>query len=145
MSQLQPKARGLRYDNIRSARAEEGLVRLLILDPGLAGQMEDVREEEFSSPLLGRAFGLLRRRAREGLSTQLASLAGALSGEEMDHLAQVADQPESAANSAQAIRDYISVIRGEALLRGGGEDKEALLLAAQKKYQQKKAYLEEKP
>ena len=107
--------------------------------------MEDIREEEFSSPLLGRAFGLLRRRAREGLSTQLASLAGELSGEEMDHLAQVADQPESAANSAQAIRDYISVIRGEALLRGGGEDKEALLLAAQKKYQQKKAYLEEKP
>ena len=145
VSQLQPKARGLRYDNIRSARAEEGLVRLLILDPGLAGQMEDIREEEFSSPLLGRAFGLLRRRAREGLSTQLASLAGELSGEEMDHLAQVADQPESAANSAQAIRDYISVIRGEALLRGGGEDKEALLLAAQKKYQQKKAYLEEKP
>ena len=145
VSQLQPKARCLRYDNIRSARAEEGLVRLLILDPGLAGQMEDIREEEFSSPLLGRAFGLLRRRAREGLSTQLASLAGELSGEEMDHLAQVADQPESAANSAQAIRDYISVIRGEALLRGGGEDKEALLLAAQKKYQQKKAYLEEKP
>ena len=145
VSQLQPKARGLRYDNIRSARAEEGLVRLLILDPGLAGQMEDVREEEFSSPLLGRAFGLLRRRAQEGLSTQLASLAGALSGEEMDHLAQVADQPESPANSAQAIRDYISVIRGEALLREGGEDKEALLLAAQKKYQQKKAYLEEKP
>ena len=145
VSQLQPKARGLRYDNIRSARAEEGLVRLLILDPGLAGQMEDIREEEFSSPLLGRAFGLLRRRAREGLSTQLASLAGELSGEEMDHLAQVADQPESAANSAQAIRDYLSVIRGEALLRGGGEDKEALLLAAQKKYQQKKAYLEEKP
>ena len=145
VSQLQPKARGLRDDNIRSARAEEGLVRLLILDPGLAGQMEDVREEEFSSPLLGRAFGLLRRRAQEGLSTQLASLAGALSGEEMDHLAQVADQPESPANSAQAIRDYISVIRGEALLREGGEDKEALLLAAQKKYQQKKAYLEEKP
>ena len=145
VSQLQPKARGLRYDNIRSARAEEGLVRLLILDPGLAGQMEDVREEEFSSQLLGRAFGLLRRRAREGLSTQLASLAGALSGEEMDHLAQVADQPESPANSAQAIRDYISVIRGEALLREGGKDKEALLLAAQKKYQQKKAYLEEKP
>ena len=145
VSQLQPKARGLRYDNIRSARAEEGLVRLLILDPGLAGQMEDIREEEFSSPLLGRAFGLLRRRAREGLSTQLASLAGELSGEEMDHLAQVADQPESAANSAQAIRDYISVIRGEAMMRSGGEDKESLLLAAQRKYQQKKAYLEEKP
>ncbi len=145
VSQLQPKARSLRYDNIRSARAEEGLVRLLILDPGLADQMSGVREEEFSSPLLGRAFGLLRRRAEEGLSTQLAGLAGELTGEEMDHLAQVADQPESTANSGQAIRDYISVIRGESLLRDSGASKEELLLAAQKKYQKKKAYVEDEP
>ena len=145
VSQLQPKARSLRYDNIRSARAEEGLVRLLILDPGLADQMSGVREEEFSSPLLGRAFGLLRRRAEEGLSTQLAGLAGELTGEEMDHLAQVADQPESTANSGQAIRDYISVSRGESLLRDSGASKEELLLAAQKKYQKKKAYVEDEP
>ena len=144
-ARLQPRARDLRYENLRSARAEEGLIRLLLLDPGLAGQMGELRAEEFSSPLLGRAFGLLRRRAEEGLSTQLASLAGALTGEEMDHLAQVADQPESTANSAQSIRDYIAVIRDEALLRGGGESKEALLLAAQREYRKKKAYLEEKP
>ena len=141
VSQLQPRARGLRYENIRSARAEEGLLRLLMLDPGLAGQMGGITGEEFSSPLLGRAFDCLSSRAREGLSTQLAALAGVFTGEEMDHLAQVAAQPESVANSGRAIQDYISLIRGEKLLREGEDD--SLLLAVQKKYQRKKAYMEE--
>lgn len=143
-SQLQPRARSLRYENIRSARAEEGLLRLLILDPGLADKMAGIKGAEFSSPLLGRAFDRLMQRAGEGLSTQLAALAEDFSGGEMDHLAQVAAQPESVANSGQAIADYISLIRGEKLLREGGEQGDDLLLAVQKKYQQKKAYMEEK-
>ena len=142
--QLQPKQRGLRYENIRSARAEEGVIRLLLLDPSLAGDMEQLREEDFSSPLLGKAYALLLRRARDGLSTQLPLLAGELTGEEMDHLAYVAGQPESLANSRRSLADYIAVIRGEALKRSGvsGDD---LLLAAQQKNFQKKAYMEETP
>ena len=142
-SQLQPKARALRYENIRSARAEEGLLRLLMLDPGLAGRMEGVTGAEFSSPLLGRAFDCLSGRAAAGLSTQLAALAGEFTGEEMDHLAQVAAQPESVANSGLAIPNYISAIRMERAKRDAMCQDEALL-AAQKKYQQKKAYMEEK-
>ncbi|NBI09445.1 DNA primase [Colidextribacter sp. OB.20] len=143
-SQLQPKARGLRYENIRSALAEEGLLRLLMLDPSLAGRLDGLTGAEFSSPLLGRAFDLLRRRAEEGLSTQLAALAGDFDREEMDHLAQVAAQPQAAANSQRAVADYISLIRGERLRRGGEVQGDALLLAMQKKYQKKKAYMEEK-
>lgn len=143
-SQLQPKARSLRYENIRSARAEEGILRLVLLDPSLLAQMEGLRGEEFSSPLLGKVFDLLCRRNEEGLSTHLAALTEQLTGEEMDHMAQVAAQPESMANAGQSIRDYISVIRGEALLRGGAQADD-LLLAAQKKYQEKKAYMEERP
>ena len=115
-----------------------------MLDPGLVSRMGDITGEEFSSSLLGRAFDRLSARAREGLSTQLAALAEDFTGEEMDHLAQVAARPESVANSGQSIADYISVIRGERLLRGGGEQGDDLLLAAQKRYQQKKAYMEEK-
>ena len=143
-SQLQPKARGLRYENIRSARAEEGLLRLLMLDPGLAGKMDGMTGEEFSSPLLGKAFDRLRSRAVEGLSTQLDALAGEFEREEMDHLAQVAIQPESVANSARSIRDYIDIIRGGHQLRKSGEQHDELLLAAQKRFQQKKAYMEGK-
>ncbi len=143
-SQLQPKARGLRYSNIRSARAEEGILRLIFLDPSLLAQMEGLTGEEFSSPLLGRAFELLRGRGEAGMSTHLATLAEHLTGEEMSHMALVAAQPESMANSGQAIRDYISVIRGEALLREKGREDD-VLLALQRKYQEKKAYMEERP
>ena len=144
VNQLQPKVRGLRYENIRSALAEEGLLRLLMLDPGLVNRMGDLTGEEFSSPLLGRAFDRLRSRASAGLSTQLDAIAEDFSSEEMDHLAQVAVQPESVANSGQSIQDYISLIRGERLLRGGGEQRSELLLAAQRRFQQKKAYMEGK-
>ena len=144
VGQLQPKARTLRYENIRSARAEEGLLRLLMLDPGLAGRMDGITGAEFSSGLLGRAFDALNRRAAAGLSTQLAALAEDFDREEMDHLAQVAAQPESVANSGQSIQDYISIVRGEGLLRSGTAQGDDLLLAAQKRYQQKKAYMEEK-
>ena len=115
-----------------------------MLDPGLADRMGGITGEEFSSALLGRAFDRLSSRAREGLSTRLASLAEDFGREEMDHLAQVAAQPESVANSQKAIEDYISLIRSEHLLRGEGEQGDDLLLAIQKKYQQKKAYMEEK-
>ena len=69
--------------------------------------------------------------------------AAAMEGKDVP-LAQVAARPESVANSERAIADYISLIRGEKLLREGGEQGDDLLLAVQKKYQQKKAYMEEK-
>ena len=142
--QLQPKERELRYDNIRSARAEEGVLRLILLDSSLLEETEGLTGSEFSSPLLGRIFDLLRSRAAEGLSTQLPALAGALEPEEMAHLAWVAEQPENLANSRRALADYIALIREEGLRRSG-TDEEALLRAAQKRYQETKAYMEEKP
>ena len=142
--QLQPRQRGLRYQNIRSARAEEGILRLLMLDPSLASEMEGLSPEDFSSPLLGKVYGLLLRRAREGLSTQLPLLAEELTGEEMDHMAYVAGKPESLAHSRRSLADYIAVIQGEAMKRSSVQD-DALLLAAQKKNFQKKAYTEETP
>lgn len=142
--QLQPKSRGLRYENIRSARAEEGVLRLLLLDPSLHRELTQLRPEEFSSPLLGKAYALLLRRAEDGLSTQLSLLAGELTGEEMDHLTQVASAPESMANSRQSLADYIAVIRTEAIKRSGASGND-LLLAAQRRNLEKKAYMEEKP
>jgi DNA primase len=142
-TQLQPKQRGLRYENIRSARAEEGIIRLCLMDPALIREMESLSGGEFSSPLLGKVYECLKRRFNEGLSTQLSALTAELEPEEMDHLAHVASQPESASNSHRALQDYIALIRGEALRRQG-TDQDELLRAAQKRYKEKKAYMEEK-
>ena len=97
---------------------------------------------EFSSPLLGKVYDLIRQRLEEGSTPHLGAMAHELTGEEMDHMSRVLHQPESVAHSDRSIADYISIIRGEAMHRGdlAGDD---LLLAAQRKYQQKKAYMEE--
>ena len=137
-AQLQPKARELRYENIRSARAEEGIIRLALLEPPLLDQLVDLGPESFSSPLLAKLFVLLRQRHSQGLSLQPGALSAALSPEEMSHLAGILEEPQSMANSGQALRDYLTIIRTEAAKRGGtGQDP---LLAVRDKLREKKSY-----
>ena len=133
---LQPRERTLRYENIRSARAEEGLLRLLLLDEGLFPREAPLQAEEFSSPLLGKAFALLWQAHEEGRSVSLNSLTGELTAEEMSHITSVCQQPESLRNGAKALADYINIIRSEANKRAGGEIDP--LLAATEKYKDKK-------
>jgi DNA primase len=133
---LQPKERALRYENIRSARAEEGLLRLLLLDETLFPAAPPLSEEEFSSALLGKVFFLLWQAHEEGRSVSLNTLTGELSPEEMSHITSVCHQPESLRNGAKALADYINIIRSEAKKRAGGEIDP--LLAAAEKYKNKK-------
>ena len=133
-AQLQPKERTLRYENIRSARAEEGILRLLLLDEGLFPPTPPLEETDLSSPLLGRAFGLLWQAKEAGRPVTLAALTGTLSPEEMSHIAAVCQQPESTQNGGRAMADYIRVIREE----GTPEDGRDPLLAATEKYKDKK-------
>lgn len=137
--QLQPKERGLRYDNVRSARAEEGVLRLMVMDPLLFREADALKAEDFSSPLLGRVYGLLKERHENGRSTQLAALTGELSAEEMSHLVNVIDRPEGRANSHKALADYIETIHASALStsKATGDDD---LKKLQQKLLEKKAY-----
>lgn len=135
--ELQPKERTLRYDNIRSARAEEGILRLLLLDDALFPAEPPLSQEQFSSPLLGRVFFLLWETKQEGRAVSLAPLSGVLSSEEMSHITAVCQQPESLSNGGQALRDYIGIVREEAEKRNGSQDADPLL-AATRKYKEKK-------
>ena len=135
-SQLQPKERSLRYENLRSARAEEGVLRLLLLDDGLFPAEPPLMEADFSSPLLGRVFTLLWKAREEGRTAVLPSLAAELTAEEMNHITALCQQPESVRNGKHALSDYIRVIQEEAAKRAGGEPDP--LLAAAEKYKDKK-------
>ena len=136
--QLQPKSRQLRYENIRSARAEEGVIRLLLLDPALLPETEGLDPAQFSSPLLAKLYVLLQQRHSQGLSLQLGALSGSLEPEEMSHITGILEQPETRSNRSQALRDYLEIIQTEAAKRGGaGLDP---LLAARDKFREKKSY-----
>ena len=135
---MQPDQRGLHYDNVRSAAAEEGILRLALLEPGLLDQTDRLTGAEFSSPLLGKVFDLLRDRHADGRSVSLGGLANTLTPEEMSHLARIADRPESLGHAQRAMKDYIASIRMERLKQAGGTDEE--LLRAAQKYRQAKSY-----
>lgn len=135
---LQPKARELRYTDMRSARAEEGVLRLILLDPALLDRVE-LAPEEFSSPALGKIFGLLRQRHQEGFSVQISALAGDLTGEEMSLLVAIATQPQSMANAQRAMEDYIRTIKAEAGQRAAPKGSADALLELRARKRETKA------
>ena len=132
---LQPRERRIHYDNMRSARAEEGVLRLLLWDDTLFSDHIPLVPERFSSPLLGRAFQRLWEVHAAGKRPMIASLGEEFTQEETEHLTAVCQEPVSLSNAAQALKDYINVINEEADKRTAQEDP---LLAAVEKYKNKK-------
>ncbi len=130
--ELQPKERSLRYENMRSGRAEEGIIRLLVLDGSLFPSDPPLREEQFSSSLLGRAYALLWQAKEDGWMVSLPTLAEHFTQEEFSHLSAICQQPESAQNAAQALTDYIRIIQTEWKKRTGDGGSDPLLAATEK-------------
>ena len=136
--QLQPKSRELRYANVRSARAEEGVLRVVVLDPELFRELDGLEPEQFSAPHLGKAYDLLRRRWREGRSVSLAALEGQLAPEELDGLSAVIQQPQARNTAREALEDCKQTILVES--RRGDIHSAEDLNGLQQALKQKKAY-----
>ena len=108
----QPGVREIRYDNVRSARAEEGVLQLVLKEPALLDRCPEAVSQRFSSPLLARVLDLLRQQYEEGLTVQLGALGDRLTAQEMSHLTAVAQKGDVLVNE-QAMDDYLSVIDEE--------------------------------
>ena len=107
---LQPKVRTIRYDNMKSAMAEEGVLALAMREPALLDLVADLKESDFSVPLLGRVYGQLLQRHRQGLEVSLAVLTD-LTAEEMSHVTGIFQRQQGPVNET-AFRDCIDTIRG---------------------------------
>ena len=128
----QPRERTIRYADVRSAMAEEGVVRLLFLDGTLARQCGDLSPEEFSSPLLGEVYRRQLEAGMENRTLPAAALADRFTPEEMGHLTTMMQKPESLANADRSLPDYIRVIREAAIKRRGEAETDPLLAAMHK-------------
>ena len=135
--ELQPKERGARYDNLRSARAEEGIIRLLVLDSSLFLPAPPILPEAFSSPLLSRAYETLLQCAREGRSINISVLAEKFTAEEISHITGMLQQPESPAGREQALQDYITIVINEAAKRNRTTEIDPLAAAIEKNKEKK--------
>ena len=110
----QPRARSLRYENVRSAMAEQGVIRLLLADASLLKGCE-LKAGEFSSEMLGRCFSEIKRQWSNGASPSLPLMTELFSGEEMSHLTEIITQPQDMTNAEKALNDYINIIKTETL------------------------------
>ena len=127
---LQPGDRAIRYDNVYSAAAEEGVVHLLILDDTLMESADNINfvEDEFTSQFLLKIFRIIRRRRDEGLDITQASILSELDKSEAAQLTRILKRPQSLSNGEIAMQDYIEKIRAEKLKITAKEDPMALLL-----------------
>jgi len=108
------------------------VLRLLCTDDSVFGDAPPLREEEFSSPLLGRLFARLWQQRQESGRISLPLLAESFTPDEVSHLSTIVQKPESLKNAPQALRDYIRIIQEEYQKRSGaGLDP---LAAATEKY-----------
>ena len=135
---LQPERRELRYANLRSALAEEGILRLMMRDDDLLDGIS-LQPEVFSSPVLGKIYALLSADRAAGRRHSMDALAGELSPEEMSHFVDILQKPESVSGAKQALEDYMRIIREESSRRSGVENIDPLL-AAKDKFKFKKGY-----
>ena len=108
---LQPKSNKIRYDNMKSAMAEEMVLSLCLRQPALLDHTRELKAEMFSSELLDRVFDQLSSRHREHLEVSLAGLTD-FSGDEMSHIAGILQRQEGPVNE-QALLDCVGIIRKE--------------------------------
>ncbi len=90
---LQPKARTIRYDNMRSAMAEETAISLALLDPSLMDKEKSLTGSAFSVPVLGRVYDQLLAMHRQGMEVTLAAVTD-LTAEEMSHIVGICQRRE---------------------------------------------------
>ncbi len=114
----QPQEKKLRYDDVRSAVAEEGVIRLLLMDPGMIRECS-LEAEEFTSPFLRRLYEELRRRQQEGRSVTPSALAAGMEEGEAALLTELLNKPETGGQARTTLKNYTDVIRQERIMKSG--------------------------
>ena len=135
---LQPKARGIRYDNVKSAMAEETLLAQILREPALLEKTRNLKAEEFSAPLLAKVYSQLRTRYDSGLEVRAAVLED-LSAEESAHIALVLQRQEGNV-SDQVVSDCVRTIQSQH--QASQVHSEQDLLAMREQLKQRKGYRE---
>ncbi len=105
---LQPKTRSVRYDNMKSAMAEEGILAQVLLDPSLMAET-DLTGASFSVPLLGKVYDQLRSMYKAGYEVSIASLAD-VTQEEVSHITGITQRLQGPVNR-EAFRDCVQTVR----------------------------------
>ena len=129
-----PTSRQIRYDNVKSALAEESILAQVLQEPALLDRSGELTAGDFSVPLFGKVFEQLRQRHCQGLEVSLGVLEE-LSPEETAHIAGVCQKRQGTVNE-DAFRDCIKTVKNAQQATGIATD--ADLLAFRNKLKESK-------
>ena len=128
---VQPKSRTIRYDDVKSARAEEGLIAMAMREPALLDLAANLKAEEFSVPLFANVYTQMQTRHLSGLGVSVAALED-LDSDQASHIAMIAQGMSGPVNE-QAFRDYVDIIHARCRKRSVSSDEDLLALRNRKR------------
>ena len=131
---LQPRSRDIRYDHMKSARAEETVLALVVREPALFDKARELESRMFSSQVLGKTFFQLQQRYLAGQEVSVAALSD-LTPEEMSHVVGVTQRQTGPVNES-AFADCVHIIKET--FQSGHVETDDDLLAYQKRMQNRK-------
>ena len=111
----------IRFSNPASAKAEEGVIRLIFLDPSLADPVP-ISPEEFSSPELANIYTIILELIQNHSKPEISVLSGSLSSDEMSLLVSIQNSPEILSSGRSTLNDYVKRIRDLANSAASGSD-----------------------
>lgn len=130
---LQPKVRSIRYDNMKSALAEEGVIAQICKEPALLDTCRSLTGAQFSVDLLGRVFDQFQKRHSQGLEVSVAVLEG-FTPEETSHVVGVCQKQTGPVNET-AFQDCVKIIQRQQSRQVNSDDD---LLALRNKLKESK-------
>jgi len=131
----QPHSREIRYDNLRSAIAEETVLKMLLRENALFEKTKEVKPQDFSVPMFAKAYEALYRVWSQEHSVGIYTLSEVLTPTEMAHMTEVIQRQDHPI-SEEAFADCLRVILTEARKMSGVDDLKAL----QEQMRKKKGY-----
>ena len=123
---LQPRNKSIRYENVKSALAEESILAQAMRAPALLDVCVGLTPEQFSVPFFGRVDSQLQKRHKEGMEVSLGGMEE-LTAEESAHLAGICQRQEGPVNET-AFRDCIKTVLAENQSRGIQSDADLMAL-----------------
>ncbi len=108
----QPKDRDLRYTDMKSARAEEGLIGLIFADPELLAELSQrLSPSDFTVPTLSKVYDYVLARQQEGRLFTISDLEEILDSGEMSLVSGILSKPVHMASGRRAMEDYIQIMQ----------------------------------
>ncbi|MBQ3879021.1 MAG: DNA primase [Oscillospiraceae bacterium] len=136
----QPLDRNLHYADVKSARAEEGIISMLASNASFIRRLDadGIEAQDFSAPFLGSIYSRMHKLIEDGQPVSAAALSQGLSDAEMSELGRILSTP-SGGDEAQALENYIFILK-EGRAKRGADPQQDPMLALRDLYRQKKAY-----